>query len=273
MSIGHPDFVGVSAKQLLDVLISQNITGNNSLTRPASGQFSLFQPGYEILLNIGSLGNPSPTVSVELQWYDSTFGALIDAETYYFYSGNANGHVIHGRGPTKGDRLVVVISNNGGATIVVNYTLLQTGRIFTREFWKTVTKGGLQPVYTGLTAANSNASANMLASENHVLLLNTAINVVLPLYTGTVRLFGTTTDVGAGNSTWIITTASDRVLPGGQTLVGKAGQSGFSVDGNTSLWVPDIALPRSQCQLSMQNGNTTTTETLTATIVPQEDRT
>lgn len=259
-------------KQVLDVLIGQNLAANSSITRPASGQFSLNQPGYELQISFGSLGATAPIMSVELQWYDSSFGNLVDDETYFMYSGNAAGHFIHGRGPSKGDRVVVIITNNGASAVTVTYTLMQTSRTFTREFWKTIAKAGVQPVYAGFNSANSSIAANQLESASHTLAALNGFTSILPLYTGTVRLLATTSDTTPANSSWVITSTSDHLLPGSQTFVGKAGQTGFTVAGTSSLYVPEIALPRAQCQLNYSNGNSGASETLTAVIVAQEDR-
>lgn len=260
-------------KRLIDVLIGQSIAAASSITRPASGQFALNQPGYEIQLNVGTLGGTAPIVSVELQWFDSSFGARMDDEIYYFYSGNVNGHQIHGRGPTKGDQVVVIIHNySATSAVTVSYTLLQTSRVFTREFWKTIGPNATAPVFPGFTAATMNPSSGALAVSTGSVAANGNTSLVLPLYTGTVAFTGLTTDTTAGNSEWDIVTATDQQVPQATVLAGRNGESGFAADGATSLYLPDVSLPRSQCTLNMLNHNATTTESLTGTMFAREDR-
>jgi hypothetical protein len=258
-------------KQVIDALIGTNIGASGSVTRPGSGQFSLNQPGYEIALNVATLGATAPIVSVELQWYDSAFGQLIDDETYFFYSGNLNGHFIHGRGPTKGDRVVVVITNHSGASgITVSYTLLQTSRVFTREFWRTITKNGVNPVFPGFTAISHNVSGNYLGFTNSSVPAGQTVAFLLPLYTGTARLFGQGA-AAAGQTTWIMLPSADPVAGAVNSFQGVNGQSGFAPFGASSLYVEDIALPRSQAQLQIINSLTTAQPVITS-LIAQEDR-
>ena len=260
-------------KQVLSQGVGVSLPHASSITRPVSGKISFNQPAYEFWFNIATLGATAPVISVELQWFDSATGARTDDELYYFYSGNASAHFIHGRGPTKGDQLVFIMTNYS-ATIdaTISWVGLQTSRTFSREFWHTIGQGATQPVYPGFTAAASDISANVLASESHAIAASSFISVILPLYTGTVRIMATTTDPAAGNSKWTITAVSDQVTPNVVTFEGLNGQSGFAPFGVSSLYAAEIALPRGQCQLQMQNANTTTSETLTTAIVAQEDR-
>lgn len=258
-------------KQVVDVLIGQAINAGASVTRPASGQFPVNQPGYEIQLNVATLGATAPIVSVELQWYDSAFGGQIDDEIYYFYSGNLNGHLIHGRGPSKGDRVVVVITNHDATSqVTVSYTLLQTSRTFTREFWHTLIKAGAAPVFPGFTAVPHDIAANVLGAQSGSIAGSTTSTLVMPLYTGTCRLMGSGAST-AGMTQWNIVTATDPVAGSSFSFQGVNGQTGFAPTGVTSLWIPEIALPRSQCQLRVQN-ILTVAQTVLTTLIAQEDR-
>lgn len=259
-------------KQVIDVLIGQAINASSSITRPASGQFALNQPGYEIQLNVATLGSTATIVSVELQWYDSAFGALIETETYYFYSGNVNGHLIHGRGPSKGDRVVVIITNRSGANqVTVSYTLLQTSRTFTREFWHTIVKAGTAPVIPGFTLIGTNIAGNVLGTDVATIAASGIRTLLLPLYTGTVRLFGIAPSVTAGNITWTVEPVADPVSASNNEFSGTNGQSGFAPSGSGSLYVPDMGLPRSQCQIQVANA-LTTGQAVTTVLITQEDR-
>lgn len=259
-------------KQVIDQLVGQSLPHASSITRPASGRFTLNQPGYEIWFNVATLGATAPVLSAELQWFDSATGARIDDELYYFYVGNLNAHFVHGRGPTKGDRLVVVLTNYSGTVdSTLSYTVLQTSRIYTREYWHTIGQGPVAPVFPGFTAATMNISANILAGQSNSMTAAQVLSFVLPLYTGTIRLMGTTTGPTAGKSVWNILDNTDQVATGVFSVQGVNGQSGFAPDGESGLWLPQVALPRSQCTLQLVN-NETTTQTLTTTIVAQEDR-
>lgn len=259
-------------KRVIDVQLGTSIAAGGTLTRPASGAFSLNQPGYEIQLNVGTLGGVAPIVSVELQWYDSAFGLLMDSEIYYFYSGDVNGHQIHGRGPSKGDQVIVVIKNYSGTSgVSVTYTLLQTSRTFTREFWKTITKGTVQPVLPGLTMAPGNMESGWLMGLNTSIPASGNLSRVLPLYTGTVRLNGIAVSGAAGNLQWVLNDNTNQLVSGPLAFQGTNGQAGFAPFGASSLYAAEIPLPRSQQTLTISNNLTTTLTAITG-IVAAEDR-
>ena len=269
----YPDWQNALVfNRVIDVLIGSTINANSVLTRPASGKFNLVQPGYEFELNVATLGGTAPVVSVELQWYDSTFGALMDDEIYYFYSGNINGHLIHGRGPCKGDQLVIKITNYSGASaITVSDTVLQVPRVFTREFWKTITLGAVAPVFPGFTAAANDIAGNIVAAASQTVPATSSAALVLPFYTGTVRLMAAGANT-AGMTQVTIEPVTDQNAGNVFNFQGVNGQSGFSVDGVTSLYASDIALPRAQCQMTLTN-LLASSQLILASLVAQEDRT
>lgn len=269
----YPDWQNALVfNRVIDVLIGQTINANSVLTRPASGKFNLVQPGYEFELNVATLGGTAPVVSVELQWYDSTFGALMDDEIYYFYSGNVNGHLIHGRGPCKGDQLVIRITNYSGASaITVSDTVLQVPRVFTREFWKTITLGAVAPVFPGFTAPLMNPAAGILCADSSTVAANGTKTLVLPLYTGTVRLQGIGGDPVSGNTQWGVVNQVDQVAEQAFLFVNN-GVTGFAPSGALSAYVPATPLPRSQCAITLFNKNSTTAQVITTSVVVAEDR-
>lgn len=269
----YPDFQNALVfNRVIDTLIGQNINAASSITRPAAGKFNLVQPGYEVELNVATLGGAAPVVSVELQWFDSTFGALMDDEIYYFYSGNLNGHLIHGRGPCKGNQLVMVIRNYSGVSaITVSDTVLQVPRVFTREFWKTITQGAVAPVFPGLTAAGMNPAAGTLCADSSTLAASGSKSLVLPLYTGTVRLHGVGSDPVSGNAQWEIVNATDQAA-GQAILLANNGVTGFAPAGALSAYVPQTPLPRAQCALDLFNKNAGAGQTISTNIVAGEDR-
>lgn len=259
-------------KRVLDVQVGTSIPAGGTLTRPASGAFAINQPGYEIQVNVGQVGGTAAIISVELQWYDSAFNGLIEDEIYYFYSGDVNGHQIHGRGPSKGDQVVVIVKDHSGASgVSFSYTLLQTSRTFTREFWHTIVKNQAFPAFPGFTAVTHDIGAGVIAGQAVSVPASTVDTFVLPLYTGTVRLFGVTSSASAGNNDWQVLAVTDLGVAGAVLLQGSNGQSGFAPDGVSSLYIPDTPLPRAQCVLKNVN-LPAGIQTMTTAIVAQEDR-
>lgn len=258
-------------KRVVDVLIGQNVPALGTVTRPASGAFSINQPGYEIQINVATLGGTAPACSVELQWFDSSFGGLVDDEVYYFLSGNLNGHLIHGRGPSKGDQVVAIIKNyDPTSAVTFSYTLLQTSRVFTREFWKTTTKGGVNPVFPGFTATPQNLPANVLCAQSVSVPASGSSSFMLPLYTGTVRLIGSASAT-VGTQQWEVIDVTEQVA-GAQTfsVVGN-GETGYAPNGPGSAYLPDVPLPRAQCKMTLIN-TATTAQIMNTNIIAKEDR-
>ncbi len=261
-------------KTELDFLVGSSLPAATSTTRPASGQFTIGQTAYEIIIKTSTVSSPAAIISAELQWFDSSSGIQVDDEIYYFYEGNlTTPHNVHGRGPSKSDRLVIVFTNHS-ATIgcTISYVLLQTSRIYTRELWRTFNPGGAAQVFPGFTAATFDMSSNILSADSFALLHNTTQTIVLPLYTGTVQLWGDTTDATAGNSQWNLFDATDTVAASQQQIVRGANNTAFGPAGISSFYLPTVALPRSQCSLQFSNNNATTTETLRLAMVAQELR-
>lgn len=274
----HADRIAVTGapplvfKRVLDNGVGQSLPHGGTITRPASGKISVNQPTYEFFINIATASSPAPVASVELQWFDSALGSKLDAELYYFYTGNLAAHFVHGRGPSKGDQLVFIFTNySGSVDATISWAVVQTSRVFTREFWHSIGQGNGTPTFPGLTSATWDISSNKLACQANALAASATSDFVLPLYTGTVRLWGTTTDPAAGNSKWRIFDNTGQIGTGLFEFKGSNGQTGFAPDGASTLWVPTIALPRSQCTLELSN-TATTTQTLSTTIIAQEDR-
>ena len=257
-------------KNIIDVLLSQNIPANSSVTR---GAFTINQPDYEILLGVNTAGASAPILSVEFQWIESFSGLVLEDETYYIYSGNAAGHQIHGRGPTKADRLKVILKNNNVAIACsVTYVIIQTSsRNYTREFWRTVMQGGVAPIFPGFNASTMNMPSNWLAGQTNNIAASSNNIFLLPLYTGSVRLYAETGSAVAGKAEWVILDNSDQIILGSAGFKGLNGQSGYSPNGLSSLYIPDIALPRSQCTLQVIN-NDTVAQNLFTGLLAKEDR-
>ena len=258
-------------KKVVDLGVGQSLPATGSILRPASGAFSINQPGYEMFFNVASLGTPAPIVSVELQWFDSFTNALMEDESYWFYSGNANGHLVHGRGPSKADQLVILMTNHDATHgVTISWTLLQVSRVFTREFWHTNTKNQQAPVFLGFTSVTHDIAADIVSAHSVSVPASTISPFLLPLYTGTVRLMGVG-GAAAGSSQWSVTPSANLTAGSVPALQAANGQAGFAPLGPSSLYVAEVALPRAQCQLNLNN-TLTAAQVISAQMTAQEDR-
>lgn len=225
--------------------LSTLIAGGNSISLPASGfSYPITQIGYEFLIECGTAQNTAiAPVSVIFTWSDSATGFVTATQVFNFYASYTGGggpvHVVEGHGPSNGDQLNVEIYCSTSA-VTVAYTLLQTSRIYGRHEWRTENAPGIAITFPTMTYVSCAPAIDILASASISLAQNATETYLLPFYTGTCILSGTTTNDIDG--IWQIRdTLTSLPYPVLAQLSG----------GNTGPTV--ITLPRDQCQLELEN--------------------
>ena len=271
----HADAISFTGAPLLNLkgLLADNAVGvsvpaSSLLSLPASGNFSIGQVSYEAYFSVGTSGATATPVQVTLFWFDSASGLVVATQVYTFFAGTLAGpHVVEGNGPSNSDQLLIAVNNNSGANaITVIYTVLQSSRPRSRHMWRTQ---GV-PSVPGFTMASSQPGQNVICAESQSIAANSGKNLLLPLYTGTVRMFGTTTDGTGGNLQIVIFYNSALLTVNDINAYKWLGNSGFSPAGQNSVGDSNIALPNSQMSIQLFNKNATTTETLTAHLIAQQ---
>lgn len=225
--------------------LSTLIAGGNSISLPASGfSYPITQIGYEFLIECGTAQDTAiAPVSVIFTWSDSATGFVTATQVFNFYASYTGGggpvHVVEGHGPSNGDQLNVEIYCSTSA-VTVSYTLLQTSRIYGRHEWRTENAAGIAITFPTMTYVSCAPAIDILASASISLAQNETETYLLPFYTGTCILSGTTTNDIDG--IWQIRdTLTSLPYPVLAQLSG----------GNTGPTV--ITLPRDQCQLELEN--------------------
>lgn len=169
-------------------------TGAQSIAAAAqflSSLTSFSQIGYEIFIsaveNTTVGATPLNTVSVTLTWVDSVSNKTVDTDTWRVFPGNGIGgsNSYIGAGPTKGDKVQILITNLDTVACTVQVILLQNSRVYARDDVR-----GAPNVVTGQTlAAIMDIPANFLGSRFVAALGAGATDVAVPaFFAGKVKL-------------------------------------------------------------------------------------
>lgn len=272
----HANAIGVTGVPLtaFKTIIASNVGGlnipaNSTVALPTpTTSYGIGQVSYEFLFTLFSAAAAAPVIGIELVWSDSVTGLLTWDEQYFVFAGRnlAGAHSISGRGPSKGDRLQVNISNNSATAATAVFVLQQTSRPYSREFWQTVQQAGFaNPVFNGLAYAAGNMSAKTLCSQSQLVAAAGNNVFVLPLYTGLVHLYFRSTDGTLANNEWRIVCDSDQNDAGDTNrLLVFAGASGFAPYGSnfqSAFTLANYPLRNAQTKVQMLNHNATTAAT------------
>jgi hypothetical protein len=112
------------------------IPGNQILTIPASGQLTVTQIGFEMVLRVryNVANGITSFYLITLNWYDAASGQLVDTDTMVSAAAAFNDGTTFAtriKGATKGNRLVVVLQDfDTGQDLNLNYVILQNSRVY-----------------------------------------------------------------------------------------------------------------------------------------------
>lgn len=133
------------ASQGVPLLTKSSMIANQTFASIAHGassgppELTINQIGYEITVNPKfPAGTTNPFVEVGLQWIDSASGNGVANDVFYVPGcTDAHGFVVYGRGPTKGDRLTVSITNLDTAqSVSCSVTVLENSRVYPTDVWR-----------------------------------------------------------------------------------------------------------------------------------------
>lgn len=228
-----------------------------------SATFGITQIGYEILLTIYATGNFSSFYHIGLSWFDSGTGVQTAQEDYWFVPGTAVGtpHTIIGRGPTKGNQLVITSEVPSASSVSVThlYTVFQNSRVYTSDRWRTLVFN-----VAGVTATDATPGTNLIASTNTSVNAGATLTRVLPFYHGTAKVYVSTTS-GLADGRLEVTQIADWT---GGSLPLNADTANFKTDSNGLIYA-EVNLPKSQCELALTNSNAAA-KTFGVTMVANE---
>jgi len=238
---------------------SQTIGAGTSVTK---GPFSIGQISYEFVIEVGTTQNAAiAPCSIQFQWTDSDTGLPTATQVYNVYAaytgGGGNAHLIEGHGPSNSDTLTITITAVSVA-VAVNVAILQSSRNYLRHEWRTQNPAG-NISFPTMTYVSCAPAVNILAAESVNIAASGNQQYLLPLYTGSCILSGTTTNDIDG--LWQIrdTLTSLAYVVLAQTLGPNTGPV-------------EIALPRDQCILELGN-NDTVAQFVNVAIIAEEIQT
>lgn len=221
-------------------------------TQSSSATFSISQIGYEIFLTVFAASNIAAYYRISMQWFDSGTGIQTGQEDYWIIPGTGSGlnaHTIIGHGPTKGDQLVIVSENPAqsvGNNVTHSYVVLQNSRSYQSDQWETLQFNG-----ANITNTFSDIVTGCIASTNSSVAAGGTLVRLLPLYNGLVTVVMSTTSGltdGDINIQQIADQSNGGALPNETVYHAKT-------DSNGLIYASNVALPASQCQVTLTNNN------------------
>jgi hypothetical protein len=247
----HANAIAATGTPLLSLpnqLISTT-TVINAGAFPVLPAVSITQPSYEISISANASGaGAAGPLEIDVLWQDAASLATLGEETWWIWPATAvTTHVITGRGPVKGSRLVIGFSNTSA---VMQYTVVTTcyarSHLYLRDDWRTSSLNG---TVAANPLAGNDLKAGMIGNRSVVGLAAGASDItVLPLYNGRAQLYA---DTSSSTSDMLIT-IQDSADPNAEGL----GTRRLRYASNSAgLLAAEIALPRYQCQVSLTNNN------------------
>jgi hypothetical protein len=216
--------------------------------------------GYDGLIQcLNAGGGTNPFATVTMRWADSSAGVDTAQEIWYPASGTSGPEYFLG-GPTKGDQLIVMVTNNDTVSLQFSIFVSQNSRVYARDDWRSPSWSA--PGIPGFTLPNSDPTSLILAITNPTVNAGQTVNRLLPLYAGYAQLYY---NPPSGSSSQV------KILP-----TGNQGP----VDNTTPLFVAystggtinaQVMLPRCNCELQISNigsGSMSPSASLTATEQP-----
>lgn len=167
----HANAISATGVPLLSLanVISQAAAQNiNAGVVFQTGVKSVLQPSYEMTIETKAASAITlPFVKVTLQWFDAVSGDLLDHDDFWMpFSNPGYGPLTLLRGTSKGTRVNLQIFNpSPNPAVSVNYALLQSSRVFTRDVchWDNQGyAGNLVPGYTLPTLPPDTTSLGLL---------------------------------------------------------------------------------------------------------------
>lgn len=187
----HANAIAGTGAPLLTLSSGMLDTGNVTIAAGASATvlngFPITQLGYDVNLNLQEqvAGTAGP-LQVEMDWIDALTGLRTAREHWNILPGTpGNAHQVVGTGPTKGDKLTVVVTNNDTVAITYRLIILQNSRLYPVDFWRT----DALPGFSGFNVVDADVPSGLVAwLSQAVAATGGTYQAVMPLFAGQVHL-------------------------------------------------------------------------------------
>lgn len=155
------------------------------------GPFPFTQISYEcqVVLKCAA-GETNPWLEIELLWGSTVGAGNVDEEKYYVGATNTASNFYRGLGRGKGNEVTFKVTWHGvDNTATFQFIAMQTSRQYIRDDWRST---GIFSGIIGYTAATYDLDGDCLCSFDESLPGSEGVAIPLPLYTGYVMLYATT---------------------------------------------------------------------------------
>jgi len=249
--------IAVAGAPLLHKHVGITAQSNLSITGTAQtfGPFTITQPGYQVFFSLFMTAQQNSYLMVEMKWFDSTSGIQIDDQRYFMVPGtdsSTNLHTLVGQGPTSGDQLTITLQLVGtaGTITVPNFMFFQNSRALlpAKHIWKTWAYANFSINGGPATNVSADPKGNLLGLWSVSVPAASALSFYPPLYTGSVTVYVLTAS-GTTDCQVNVNALADTIFGTGQRI------AQFQTDSHGVALIQQFALPRSQVQFTMNNGN------------------
>lgn len=252
---GSPDWGGTALQSGHSLLTSvKSVT----LAEGANAVYTLpiSRPGYLLRADLVNSTNTSTALPVRFDWQfqDVQSGAMLDNLSWSIFAGaKGSNHSVSGSGPTKGNQIMLTITNQAASAVTLsfNLTIMEVTSTFERHDWHTDDTSAF--TIAGFTAPETEATSGLLAGIVSLSLTAGSggqATRILPLCTGQAQLWISTASAAADLEYWLFPEA-DTEFPSQPAYANGATQSnGVNY---ASVW-----MPRVQSTLVLQNNNAST---------------
>ena len=276
MTVDYPDFATpqahatqIAAPGVPLLTLSTNVINDVGRNVPFGGGNvtvanlqNISQIGYEIAIAalISNLAPTLPILTVNLIWKDSITNTTVGHETWNIAIGSSGAGSLHiGTGPTKGNRLTVLIANNDSAQNATVTTIVnQNSRVYARDDWRTESFNSIPNAIVALHDQQGSTLSNFLSAP---LAANGQVTRLLPLFAGRVSVAFSSAISMAGT---LQITNLDPVVSAVSTFVVLANPA------NNLSQLFSLSLPRSACTFTLTDTSGLAGNTLQAMFVADE---
>lgn len=244
----HADRIAATGVPLLN--LPRQVFNRQAATLAAGAFFqtataAISQPGYDVFFQVSEnvAGAASAQVTVALNWFDSATNLAVQSEVYNIFIPAAGGgaHLVRGFGPTRGDQLNIVITNNDTQAITYSLVVTQNSRPALVGKWITHSTG----TPTGITNANFDSETLVIAQSGPSVGAGSSLVRGCAFGVGRAHLRASC----ATQPFRVQVSAFDPALAGGSVVIASAGSTA-AANGQSDV---DFYLPRSQCQITLFN--------------------
>lgn len=254
--------IALSGVPLLSKSTLSTNTGATSIggggTQQQIGPLAMGQTGYEIFVSVtATSGLAQPFLSVLMQWSDSATGLLVAEEQWWLAGAFPSAQQYTGTGPTKGDTLLITVTNDAPSGMTYDIALAQNSRAYARDDWRQITNNAVP----NNTAGNTDAPGNFLFEASPNVAAGNTLMRIVPLYAGRVTLHADSTQP------FDITIGTNDQTPG---IINVNFYEGHVTAAGGGFLNDQLDLPRSVCGINLTNNGGSAAQIFATLVISEQ---